>query len=120
MASDQQVTAQLVLKTLMEVKRRGSMALIQDLERVEPDLTEYLLESLTALHQKLLAVGATHKQSQRLYLEVQTLAIVCITSLRKAHFQLWQQTARDPRLKELDPSAGDDLGNSPADPPSPI
>lgn len=49
MASDRLVTPEHLLKAVMEQEQRGSINLIQELEKLEPDLMEYLLESLTPL-----------------------------------------------------------------------
>ena len=43
MPTDQLVTAAHVLKAVMELDRRGSTAVLSDLEKLEPELVEYLL-----------------------------------------------------------------------------
>lgn len=89
MASDQKVTARHVLGAVMELRRTGSWEAIKRLEAVEPDLTEYLLETLSAIHKRIQDTGATDKQTRRIYGEVQTLVVVTVLSLQKAHFDLW-------------------------------
>ena len=108
MASDQQVTSRLILQVLARVKRTGSMKLVQDLENGEPDLAEYLLESLTTLRQRLFEIGASARQTQRLYLDVQQLVIVVITALQIGQYELWKHTEAGERLAQLDPSLTDD------------
>ena len=43
MPTDQLVTAGHVLKAVMELDRRGATSVLSDLEKLEPDLAEYLL-----------------------------------------------------------------------------
>src|SRR5689334_18503638 len=107
MASDQQVGSQIILKSLMEMKRVSAWRLIEQLERVEPDLTEYMLESLSAYHQRLLEVGVSHKQTRRLYHDVQNMLVVCVTALRNAYYQLWRENAVGTPLASLDPTLVD-------------
>ena len=108
MASDQQVTSRLILQVLARAKRGGSMKLVQELEQVEPDLTEHVLESLTTFRQRLFEIGASARQTQRLYLDVQQLVVVVITALRRGQYELWKHTEAGERLAELDPSLADD------------
>lgn len=91
MPSDQQVSARAVLDAELAVRRRGAKRTLEELEQVEPDLTNYLLESLSDVHRKLLALGGPAKASQRVFLEVQHLSLVCITALRRGHYELWKK-----------------------------
>lgn len=91
MASDQQVTAKTVLDAELALRRSGAKKALEELEQVEPDLTNYLLESLSDLHRKLLDLGGPAKASQRMFLDVQHLTLVCITALRRGHFELWKK-----------------------------
>ncbi len=91
MPSDQQVTAKSVLDAEMALRRSGAKQALEELEQVEPDLTSYLLESLSDVHRKLLALGGRAKASQRVFLEMQHLTLVCITALRRGHYELWRR-----------------------------
>ena len=104
MASDQQVTAKIVLQTLAEFQRRGSTDAMHTLEAVEPDLTEHVLEQLTCIHQEILALGGPPKKSQRAYRSVQTLVLVAVAALRRGHYETWRQTSSGTRLDQLDPT----------------
>ena len=73
MASDQVVGARDVLAALMQVRRLGSGPELRELEQQEPDLTEFLLEETTAIHQQLLALGGNPKRSRRVWHRIQTL-----------------------------------------------
>lgn len=119
MASDQQVTASIVLETLMELQRIGPARAMQRLEQVEPDLTEFLLENLSQLHHRLLDLGGPAKKTRRVFHQVQRVALVCIESMRKGHFRLWQASVdQDTPLARLDDSGSQSDAPAPFDPPS--
>lgn len=103
MASDQQVSARSVLDAVMELRRRGARQALEELEQVEPDLASYLMESLSDVHRQLLALGGPAKASRRLYRDIQSLTLVCITALRKGHYELWRQSDAG---SNLDPPGG--------------
>lgn len=77
------VSAAAVLRALSEVRRRGAWPLIQELERVEPALANFLMEELSALHQTILKTGARPKTVRQLQRQVQDLAVVCVLALRQ-------------------------------------
>jgi hypothetical protein len=96
MASDQLVTAAHVLKAVMEYDRRGSTNVVSDLEKLEPDLVEYLLETLTALHHDLTRQGLTEANARKAYRRAEKTAVICVLSLRNAHRSLWEQDGEPP------------------------
>ena len=104
MASDQVVTAQDVLRSLIELRRLGSQRVLQDLEQQEGDLVEFLLEELSGVHQDILALGGKPGRSRRLVQRVESMALVLVTALRQAQLRLWRQDAAGGRLAEIDPS----------------
>jgi len=104
MASDQVVSARAVLDAEMSLRRLGSHQVLHELEQVEPDLTNYLLENLTDIHQRILALGGSAKASQRVFMEVQRLALVCINALRRGQFDLWKQSDAGAQLEDGDPA----------------
>ena len=107
MPSDQIVTARDVLKSLAEFKRLGGARLLQDLEAREPDLCEFVLEELSAIHRRLLETGATARQVRRLTRQTEALALVIVASLRRAHARLWDDADDDrPRGADADPPPG--------------
>ena len=77
------ITARQVLQALSEVRRRKVWTVVQELEKTEPDLTEFLLEEMSAIHQTLMATGAQPKIVRRLQRQVQVMAVVLIVTLRK-------------------------------------
>jgi hypothetical protein len=112
MASDQQVDSKLVLQALMELKRQGVDKTMSRLETLEPDLTEVVLEELTEIHRQLLDLGGPPKKSRLLYRRIQSLVLLSITALQKAHYRLWQ-TEMGAQLQQLDstgkaPAVGDE------------
>lgn len=68
---------------------------LEDLEHREPDLAEFVLEELTALHDGLLAAGANSRKTRRLVRRCQALAAVIILALRESHARLWADEPED-------------------------
>lgn len=80
----------------MELQRRGSRRVLCELESLEPDLTEHLLEGLTQLYHQLLRVGASDRESRRIYRQAESISVVCLMALRKAHYDLWAREVQPP------------------------
>ena len=78
------ITARDVLKALSEVRRRKHWSLFQELESAEPDLSEFVLEEISALHHTLLQAGVRPRTVRRLQRQVQTLVLVCVLAPRNA------------------------------------
>jgi hypothetical protein len=78
------VSAREVLWALSEVRRRGQWPLFQELESVEADLASFVLEEISAIHHTLLGTGAKPTAVRRLQRQVQSLALVCVLSLRQS------------------------------------
>ena len=96
MASDQTVTAKLVLQAQLELQRLGTNKAMSLLESTEPDLCEFLLETTTNLYHDILNTGATGRQARRIHENILTLVLVSVTSMRKAHAALWQDDVEEP------------------------
>jgi hypothetical protein len=77
------IPARQVLAAMLELKRRGPDAVIRDLEKLEPDLAEYFLESTSTFHHGLLKLGLRAKQSHPLYRQAEAITLVCILALRR-------------------------------------
>jgi hypothetical protein len=121
-AHDAVVSARDVLAALSEVRRTSSRRAWSALEAAEPDLAEFALEELTAIHHRLLATGATPRQVRRLTRRVQRLALVLATALRRGRLRLWREddppaSPRPPRSPSADP--GTDPGGRPSRPETP-
>jgi hypothetical protein len=115
MNSDSVVIPQDVLRSMAELKRRGSHEIMEELERLEPELMEHVIEEVSGIHHALLDTGLASKRVRRISRRVESLVIVAIESLRRAQRRLWDQFAQgERRLAELDPSAA----QQPDDPPA--
>src|SRR4051812_12827848 len=90
MPSDQTVTARDVLRALADVRRRGTGPALAEFEQLEPDLAEFLIEEVTAIHHDVAAIGARARRVRALTERVETLAVVLVRSLRQAHLRLWE------------------------------
>jgi hypothetical protein len=103
MASDQVITAKIILDSLMDIQHRGLDRALEDLEQTEPDLLAYLLENLTTIHHKILAAGVRAKAALRIHRQTELLAMVCITAVGKAHRRLWEGAVPEHPHDPLDP-----------------
>ena len=127
MASDQLVSARVVLRAVMTLRRVGTSRAMAELERVEPDLASYMMEEFSLVHRDLLALRGPPRRTQRLQDRVQALALTCVAAMREAHYELWHQDAAGTPLAGLDPDAetgdGDDAaedgGAGTEEPPPP-
>lgn len=72
------ITARDVLKAISEIRRRTHWPLLQELEAAEPELAEFVLEELSAIHHTLLQTRARPKTVRRLQEQVQSLVLVCL------------------------------------------
>jgi hypothetical protein len=77
------VSARNVLNAISEIRRRGRWPIFQELEAAEPDLTEFLLEEISAIHHELSKTGVIRRVRRRLQGRVQSLVLVCVLSLRR-------------------------------------
>lgn len=89
MASDRLVTPGHVLKSVMELERRTSRRVLSEWERLEPDLTEWVLEALTALYHGLVDVGLSRAESRKLYRQAETIVLASLMALRRAQREQW-------------------------------
>jgi hypothetical protein len=115
MASDQQVDAKLVLKSLMELQRQGPDAVLRHLEWTGPDLAESVLEQLTKVHRQLLDLAGDPRRARRLHHRIQSLVLVRLMALRKGHYSLWHPS-QGGASPGRNPSS--DAESAPANPPS--
>ena len=102
MATDQQVTARMVLEAQLELERRGAGAFMQHLEKTEPELANFVLETLSLIYSKLSNLGGPPRRTKRAFRSVQTLLLVSIEALRRGHLSLWEKQMGS-ALRQLDP-----------------
>ena len=62
-ASDGIVRARTILDCVLQLQRQGTHSAMQRLEQTEPDLANYLFETLSAIHQSLLELHAPRCQN---------------------------------------------------------
>ena len=82
MSNESQVTARTVLDAVLEIKRLGPARALEQLEEDESELASFVMESLSDVHRRLLALRGRASASQAVYLDFQTLVLVCITACR--------------------------------------
>ena len=118
MATDQQVSAQAVLRALMRLRRLGADQTLKELETLEPDLANYVMEEFSLVHRDVLALGGPPRRSRQLQRRLEHLVLACITAMREAHYQLWQASVADSPLARLQACEdGTPAGEEPSDPP---
>src|SRR5438105_1008722 len=116
MKTDGVVIPQDVLRSPAEVKRRGNHAMVEELERLEPDLSEYLIEELSGLHHLLLDAGLGSKRVRRVSRRMEALVLVAVDALRRGQRRLWDQFAKgEDRLAALDPPPAEQSEGQPPD-----
>ena len=62
MPTDQLVHSRDVLAAVQQLRHRPRREILHELEQLEPDLTEHLLEELSAVHKRLLNSALTARQ----------------------------------------------------------
>jgi hypothetical protein len=113
---DQVVCARDVLRAASQVRRLRTDVSIQQLEQTEPDLTEFLLEELSAVHQLVLALGGRPRLERRVVRRVEYMALVLVTSLRAAQLRLWEDQFANTPIADLDPAHPDAAEADPCSP----
>lgn len=79
------VTARDVLIALSAVRRRGQWPLLQELELLEPDLAEFVLEELSAIHHTLTKTQTPPRIARRLQRQIQSLVLVSVLAMERAY-----------------------------------
>ncbi len=93
-------------QTYAEVCKVGpTVALDLLLREPEPDLAAFLEAHATALQKELVSSRNTSSDSRDVVLAIATTALAV---LRKAHYEMWLNSAIGTRLAQLDPNLADD------------
>ena len=106
MATDQLVTAKIILQAQLELQRRGTRRIYALLEQTEPDLADVVLEETTDLYHQVIKTGATPKEARRIHHAAERLVLVSILALQKAHQALWQESTGQDLTARLNPPPG--------------
>lgn len=117
MASDATVTPRLILDAVHELERRGADHVLRTLEQVEPELLNYVMERLSALHGRLIALGGPPKRTARALRHAQATILVCIGAMRAAHLAEWQQAMSGSAIEQLNEPEEPGQAAGPADEP---
>lgn len=88
MASDQLVTARHVLRSVSELQRRHSRRILLELERLEPDLAEYVIENLSQLHHKLARHDLSRDEVMHVFRHAESTLLVSLLALRQGYREL--------------------------------
>lgn len=81
MPRDQPVSAKRVLAAVLKVRRRGPARCLENLEREQPELAEYVMEAMSLAHSNLLKLGAAARPTGRVFLEFQNIVLVGAVAL---------------------------------------
>lgn len=106
MATDQVVSAKMILQAQLELQRRGTRRVYSLLEQTEPDLAEVVLERTTDLYHQVIKTGASPKEARRIHHAAERLVLVTILALQKAHQTLWQESTGQDLTARLNPPPG--------------
>jgi uncharacterized ferredoxin-like protein len=117
MASDATVTPRLILDAVHELERRGAQDVLRTLEQVEPELLNYVMERLSALHGRLIALGGPPRRTARALRHAEATILVCIGAMRAAHLAEWCQAMSGSALEHLDSAEEPSEASGPADAP---
>lgn len=80
MSTEKHISARTVLDAVLAIKRIGIKRALEQLEDAEPELASYMMESMSTVHQQLLALGGRAKPTQRVFREIESIILVCIKS----------------------------------------
>ena len=84
MLPDRSVTAATMLEADLLVRGAGVRQTLRRLERVEPELASYLMESATRLYGRLEQACPSHRRVRAVHGEAVLLALVCIEAVRRS------------------------------------
>lgn len=117
MTADATVTSKLVLESVNELERRTPDQVLRTLERTEPELLNYVLERLSALHGRLIALGGPPKRTARALRHAQATILVCNGAMRAAHLAEWRQAFLGTAVEQMDGNDEPGQAARPADAP---
>ena len=83
MKKQRPVSAQVVLKAIMVSKRRGNR-IIDELDELEPALSEYVTEELSSIHRAIWNLCEEPRPTARLQKQITQMACVLIEAMRRS------------------------------------
>jgi hypothetical protein len=78
MATDQHMSARMVLEARLDLERRGAGAFMQHLEKTEPELANFVPETLSIIYTKLSNLGGPPQKTRKAFRQVQTLLLLLL------------------------------------------
>ena len=89
MPHDQVVTPRHLLDAQLQFDRSSNGRFLKDLEHREPELANYLMESLSQFYSRLTALGGPARRTQQVYQRIESCILICLCAQRSAHRELW-------------------------------
>ena len=77
------ITARTVMEADLRVRALGVRRAVRQLERREPDLAEYVMETSTRLYARLDRACPSHRAVKGIHDEAVLLVLVCIEAMRR-------------------------------------
>lgn len=71
-------TAKDLLTAISDLQRRGPRRILEDLERIEPEVAEYFLEQLTEIHHQVMTACLSSRDVRRISRRVESLVLVAL------------------------------------------
>jgi hypothetical protein len=88
MPSDKLITSQMILDAVLQLQREGPSPTLTFLESTEPELLNYLCESLSQFHGQLDRQCSSGKSAQRLLRQAEQIVLVALLAQRRGYLQL--------------------------------
>src|SRR5438046_7618820 len=84
MLANNTISAQRVLEADLLIRGRGIPRALRQLERHEPNLAEYVMESATRLYEKFDRACPSHRQARALHSQSVQLVLVSVEAVRRS------------------------------------
>lgn len=78
------ISAKQVLAADLRVRGLGVKRAMRELERREPDLAEYVMETSTRLYARLDRACASHRAARSIHTDATLLVLVCTEAMRRS------------------------------------
>ena len=89
MPSDKLITSQMILDAVLQLQREGSSPTLSHLESTEPELLNYICESLGQLHGELDRISSSGRRAQKLFCQIELIVLVALLAQRRGYQQLF-------------------------------
>jgi hypothetical protein len=89
MPSDKLITGKMILDAVLQLQREGSSPTLSHLEATEPELLNYLCESLSQLHGQLDRISSSGRKAQNLFRQIEHIILIALLAQRRGYQQLF-------------------------------